>query len=378
MGYKLRMSAEIAEWLGDLRESDPVTATEVGASLLAVMDSAEATALAFVTDTHEPADPRERLDHAYQRMLRVMQQRRRKCAEVATRRQRLELVLSEGEVAEPARAKLEVRLAEARRREEALTAQLQRLQTVVDAFRTQKEVAKAVVTATRARQTIDDALRAAGMEGDAGEEVPASTDAELARAEQLLESAMAAAELSDRRPRASTSGPEVLELQADPLGADVRILFGIEPPGTVTLLAALEGEEAISEHRDTAIDLAAELLAGIRQDGWSTDTEDTAASGPEFAEPGAFLARCFPSETAAVVERADVLASAVSLRELRGGRDLAEVARITGISEDRLRWIDRHGLRGTTVGEAAAYIRGLGGRVEVTAIIDGEPHMLVP
>jgi hypothetical protein len=61
---------------------------------------------------------------------------------------------------------------------------------------------------------------------------------------------------------------------------------------------------------------------------------------------------------------------------LRGARDLAEIAAITGMSEDRLRRIDRHGLRGTTVGEAAAYVHRLGGRLQVTAVIDGEPHVV--
>jgi phage shock protein A len=383
MGCKLRMSAEIADWLGDLRESDPTTATEVGAALLAVMAASDVTALAFVTSTNGPVeDPREQLDHAYQRLLKALQQIRRMCAEAATRRKRLELVLGdETALAEPARATLEAKLAAARRREDMLTARSQRLQAQVEAFWTQKEVAKAVATATQAQQAIRDVLRAAGMdEDDADAEAvgddSAKADEELARAERLLESVTAAAGLRPRSPRASDSDPQVLELQADPLGTDVRILFGTEPSDTITLLAVLEGEHAISEHRDAAIDLAADLLADIRRDGWSTVLSDTAESGPEFADPAAFLAGCFPSQAGAVTQRAAVLARAVSLRGLRGGRDLAEAARSTGMSEDRLRRIERHGMHGTTVGEAAAYVRGLGGRLELTVVIDGEPHVL--
>jgi phage shock protein A len=412
MASKLRMSAEIAEWLGDLRESDPATAPEVGAALLAVMDAADATSLAFVTSTRElDEDPRVQLDLAYQRLLKAMQQVRRRRADAAMHRKRLERELGERAGTEADHADLERELATARKREDALTGQSQQLQILIDAFRTQKEVAKAVVTATRARQSIQEALGTAGIEqddtGDEAEaEAAARADEELARAERLLGSAMTAVGLRPRSPAAGPSGPEVLELHADPLGTNVRILFGTEPASTepastepastepaspepastepagpepastVTLLAVLEGEEAISEHRDDAVDLASELLAEIRDDGWSAAPADTAAGGPEFAESRSFLLACFPAETGAVVERAAVLARAVSLRGLRGDRDAAELARITGISEDRLGRIDRHGLRGTTVGEAAAYVRGLGGRLEVTAVIDGEPHIV--
>lgn len=384
MGYKLRMSAEIADWLGDLRESDPFAATEVGAALLAVMTAADVAALAFVTDTREPdsEDPRERLDRAYQRTLTVLQRFRRHSAEAATRRKELELRLSEERAAQrdgAALAKIAQMLAAARRREEVLTAQSQRLQVAVDAFRTAKETAKAMVTSAEAQRRLRDAFRAGGIEYDEpsleAEQAAAQAETALVHADRLLDSAMVAAGLRERTPRAGTAGSGVLELQADPFGADIRIVFAIEPPGTVTLLAALEGCAVISEHRDDAIDLAGDLLAKIRDRGWSTDPEAQPVGGPEFATSAAFLAECFPSEADAVAERAAVLARAVSLRGLRGETDLGDPG-MTGIFEDRLRKIDRDGLEAAGIRELAAYLRALGGRLELTAVIDGETHIL--
>jgi phage shock protein A len=259
------------------------------------MDAADLTSLAFVAGAHEPdsADPRERLDQAYQRMLEGLQRLRREFAVVATRRKQLELRLREEQAAagDPAAlTDLEQKVAAARRREEVFTAQLSLLQQAVDAFRTQKETAKAKATAAEALRGVKDAFLAAGIETDndaAGTddaELTAQTDEALARAKRLLESVMDATGLGDvpgERRRASPADTDVLELQADPLGADIRVLFAIEPPGTVTLLAAIEGHAAISSHRDEAIDLAGELLDDIRHHGWQGEHADGTADPRE-------------------------------------------------------------------------------------------------
>lgn len=389
MAHQLRMSAEIAEWLGDLRQSDPATATEVGAALLAVMHAGDVASLPFVAATDDSeADPRERLDVAYQRMLDVLQRLRRECAVAATRRKQLELRIGEppaAELGQPALAVLERKLAAARRREEVLAQRNQRLQVAVDAFRTSKETAKAMATAAEARRSIKDAFLLAGIETDDGQpdaddaDIAANAAEALADADRLLGSVMAAADVrqpTGQHDKASASGGQVLQLHADPLGADVRILFAIEPPGTATLLAVLEGETVIRAQLGEAIGLASDLLTEIREDGWSPDAEDTAASGPEFAEPATFLAECFPSEAGAVQQRAAAIAAAVSLRGLRGERNLAEMARLTGIPEYRLERIYRNGLQTASVREAAAYIRAFGGRLELTATIDGESRVV--
>jgi hypothetical protein len=388
MGYQLRMSAEIAEWLGDLRESDPVTAAEVGAALVAVMDAADVTALPFVTATEDPVtdDPRERLDIAYQRMLEVLQRLRRKSAEVATLRKQLESVLSEQQAAVEAgaeRADLERQLAAARRREQVVSERLQGLQVVVDSFRSAKETAKAVVTAAEAQQRIKDAFLAAGIDDEedpteAIRDAHLKADEALATADRMLRGVAATTGLRvpGSEPATAGDGPLVLELHADPLGTDVRILFAIEPADTATLLAVLEGEAAISRHREQAIDLAGDLLTEIRDNGWPSGADDTPAGGPEFADPAAFLAEHFPAEAAAVERRSATIAGAVSLRDLRGERDLAEMSQLTGIPEERLHRIDRKGLHAASVREAAAYVRAVGGRLEITVTIDGESRVL--
>ena len=86
-----------------------------------------------------------------------------------------------------------------------------------------------------------------------------------------------------------------------------------------------------------------------------------------FADSATFLSRFFPADTGAVAERAAVLAAAQSLAALRNGMSLADLATETGISEERLRFIEAHGLRVAEVHEAVAYVRALGGRLTLTA-----------
>lgn len=88
------------------------------------------------------------------------------------------------------------------------------------------------------------------------------------------------------RPVAAEPAPGLLELGVDPGGADIRILLAVEPPDTVTLLAVLEGAEAISEHGAEALDLASSLLAEIREDGWPADLDEVIVENS-----AAFLAR---------------------------------------------------------------------------------------
>jgi phage shock protein A len=391
MGYRLRMTAEIAEWLGDLRESDPVTGAEVGAALLALMDAADAESLSFVTGTREASeDPRERLDRAYQRMLEGLQHIRRDIAQQAVRRHDAELRLStEQAAAEPDAAVitgLEREVAAAVRREESQELQCQRLQLAVDLFRARKETAKAMTTAAYAQQRIRDAFLAADVEEDDAKieavqlAAAARTDEELARTERLLRIVKATAGLRAAGQRASSDPdrPAVLELHADPLGADVRVLFGLEPPGTAVLLAVLEGEDAIADHRDEAVALAADLLAEIRDNGWSSSSSDAAASGPEFARTGTFLERCFPDNGSVIAKRATELVSLTSLRSLRGERDLAGARRTADVDAHSLVVVERDGLQEASVRDAAAYVRALGGRLELTAVIDGERRALAP
>jgi hypothetical protein len=167
----------------------------------------------------------------------------------------------------------------------------------------------------------------------------------------------------------------LLELRADPLGRDVRLLLALEPADTVTLLAVLDGEDAITEHRVQAIRLAGDLLTDIRAGDWPPgETDDPADIEVTFADAATFLARFFPAQASAMAARAVGLATARPLAELRGSTSLADLSNKTGISEHRLRQIEEGGLRVAEMYEAVAYVRGLGGRLTLTAeLSDSDP-----
>ena len=228
-------------------------------------------------------------------------------------------------------------------------------------------------TAADARRRIDEAFAAAGLEPEAGDLTDAADQAET-EFEQARQQAYGL--LGSMSPESGVPA-DLLELRADELGADVRMLFAIEPEGTVAALAVLEGTDAISEYRDEAIGLAGELLGEIRRDGWPP--EDTGDSGPEFASPESFLEKFFPGRSEAVSERAGALASAVSLRGLRGRSDLtlADLAHRTVYDSSQLGGLERDGLRAAAVDELAAYVRAAGGSLRLTVTIDGEPHDLI-
>jgi hypothetical protein len=385
MGHRLRMTAELGEWLAELSGAGSGTAAsdaaiEVGASLVAIMAAGDAAGLPFVTrpgdEVAPAADPREALDAAYQLMLEHLQRDRLRYADLATSRQHLaEELDAERQAAEPDAARIadvEHRLEDARQREAALGAQSERLRAAVDAFRTRKETAKAMYTAAEARRHIDEAFAAAGLEPEADDLMDAAGDAEAKFEQAQVE----ARRLLGSVPAEPGAHGDLLELRADELGADVRILFAIEPEGTVAALAVLEGTDAISEYRDDAVRLAGELLDEIRRDGWPEDTGD---SGPEFASPESFLERFFPGRGEAVLERAVAVASAVSLRGLRGQGDLtlADLAHRSGYTESHLAGLERGGLRAVIIDELATYVRAAGGTLRLTVDVDGECRDLI-
>jgi hypothetical protein len=166
----------------------------------------------------------------------------------------------------------------------------------------------------------------------------------------------------------------LVELRADPLGRDVRLLFALAPADTVTLLAVLDGKDAITEHRVQAIRLAGDLLTDIRAGDWPPeDATDPADTEVTFADSATFLARFFPSQASGIAARAIDLAAARSAAGLRGSTSLSDLARQSGINEKRLREIEDGGFRDAEVREAVAYVRGLGGRLTLTAEVGESP-----
>ena len=124
----------------------------------------------FVVDPDEPwpslypdpesaADPRAALDLLYHHLVEGLQKTRREVADAATNRKRLENQLAV-EPDSALRGPLDRQLAAARDLETVVTRLAQRLQAMVDGFRTRKETAKATAIATetivRIRQYADD------------------------------------------------------------------------------------------------------------------------------------------------------------------------------------------------------------------------------
>ncbi len=159
----------------------------------------------------------------------------------------------------------------------------------------------------------------------------------------------------------------LLEVRACPFAADIRLLCAVEPAGTLTLLAVVEGEPAISSHLARAIGLAGELLAEIRSDGWPAEIGEVA-----FADTATFLRTSFPHLGSYISERSAELAAATTIAGLRRrrGLSLADIAAATSLSESALWKLETTDLRSARIDEVAGYVQALGGHLELTAVAD--------
>ena len=283
MGYRLQMSAEIYDWLADLRGSDPPAAVLAAQALAALADGGDRLGPPLVTAVAaarlRPDELLSALDRHYQDQLESMSAMRRRVAQVATQRKDIERQLTELEPP-PAPAGLRERLAAAIEAEERLTAESQREQMRTDAFRTRKEVLRAASTAAWAEQLIEQAQ-------DAGEDAvrqddPAGAAARLdeitGQIEQELDLEAPAEGLMELRPGA-------------PADSGIRILFAVEPPGTALLIAVLEGGDAVRDHYREAVLLASEVLREAQ-----AGPLDQAAEAAEhtFGDAQSFLEEFFP------------------------------------------------------------------------------------
>jgi phage shock protein A len=348
------MTAEHGDWLTELSESEPASAVEVGAALVAVLDSPNPSTLACVGSPSTPPspDPRETADYTCGLMLEELQKVRRRVSEVASSRKRLDLRLGKERAEGAGRAQLaelESDRAAARQREEHLTEQSQRLQWQIDSFRTAKEFAKGMYTAAEAQLRIAELIDATGAERDA---FLAQLTAALISAKERLEQVTAQgsqtldlireqrrqadavrteAPVGERLgvprplppepprappppqpeppegPLAADPAPGLLELGVDAGGSEIRILFAVAPANTVTLLAVLDGPEALSEHGAEAISVASDLLTEIREEGWPADVDEVT-----LEDSGVFLARFFPADDGSIRRRSAVLAEATA------------------------------------------------------------------
>src|SRR5215472_17438024 len=151
MAYRLRMPAEIGDWLAGLAGSGPEAAAETGAALLALMAADAIPGPPLVAGPDEPereqADPRELLDNRYQRLLDETQRLRRELADAVAERDRTASQLAAADPGSPQREHLERRLQAAQRLTDALGQRGRLVQRHIGAFHSQKETAKANFTA---------------------------------------------------------------------------------------------------------------------------------------------------------------------------------------------------------------------------------------
>lgn len=402
MGYLLRMSGEIHDWLAGLPGGDPAAALSVGPALAALMSEGAALGPPLVTAPAGPSRPEEllaALDQSYRDKLAQLAAARRRVADAATLVKQLEKQIAELESACAKLTQQQLRALNQGRPQEAAEAadklaaaqhqitelgpllpgavaaehrlgeQCLRLQTATEAFRGRKESLKATYTAARGSLLAREAMAELGPPGgddgrpheDAGEAV---TEAE-ARLQDVT------GEIE--RELGHGAWPEgLLELRPEAPGdGGTRILFAVEPAGTALLIAVLEGPEAVRDQYREAVLLSAGVLQRVRA-GQAPEAVACAYDGPR-----SFLAEFFPGNADEAGAAAAALVSRNRARTLaeqrsRLGLTQAEVAQRMGVRQERVSAIERAQPGATEVRTLAAYVEALGGRLQIIAEFGGE------
>src|ERR1039458_6365670 len=428
MGYQLRMHHEIRDWLTGLGSTEPELARLVGEAVLALLDAGETLGPPLVVPPGSallhPEDPRETLDYAYQRQLETLTQVRRGVADVATSCKRVELQISsleqqaaklasqrahaleagrEDQAAEAGSREAEIRerLSELRGQfrsltadEERLTTASQRLQGKVEAFRAKKETIKAAYTAAEGSRRVREAFASIGVDTGELEEVAdteADTGPSVARAasaaEELL---MEIGELTPSPFSAGRSGlwdedeilppPGMMELRPGaPDEARGGLLFVVEPPDTAVLVGWAEDPGGLPEDYRDVRQIVTGRLAAAQSAGPSEDTAPPADFIPYDTET--FLDEFFPGGGTEVEIGAGALVARNRAHTLAGARQRmrltqAQVAGRMNVRQERVSAIERAEPGAPEVRTLAAYVRALGGRLEIVADIGGERIML--
>ncbi len=269
--------------------------------------------------------------------------------------------------------------------ESRLQAFNQRLQRLVEEFRTRKEILKASYTVAETERLIGDAL--AGLEEQAAQAGPAAAPGEttrilIASGPRQIDTAIRAfhQEIRNEYQQAGLDCPaladvqqvpDILELR--PSGPDslARILFAFEPPDQPLLLAAGH----LTASLDDVVRLASERLQQAR----AAAAPATSPGQAEFIayDAQSFLAEFFPGEGPDIAaQAADLTARARSrtLAETRiwMGLSQAQVAERMNVRQERVSAIERGELTATEVRTVAAYVRALGGRLALAADFSGE------
>jgi phage shock protein A/DNA-binding XRE family transcriptional regulator len=415
MGYQLRMHSEIRDRLTDLRDGEPELARLVGEAVLALLEAGESLGPPLVVPLESalqpPDDPREALDYSYQRQLEHLTRVRRGVADVATSRKRIELQLStleqqaaklagqRGRAREAGQADLarEAHMREARVQEqlsglreqflvltgeeENLTTASQRLQAKVEAFRIRKETLKATYTAAEASQSVRAAFTLASTDADDPEAMQAYASAGFAGATASASEVLQ--EIRDLTPPFPVGpGPDEDDIHPPPGLMELRpgapddvqagLLFAVEPPDTAVLVAWVDDPGGPPGHYRDVIEVAAGRLPPA---GTSSPADFISYNAESL------LDEFFPGEGTEVEVGASALAARNRARTLAEARQRisltqAQVAERMNVRQERVSAIERAEPGATEVRTLAAYVRALGGRLEIVADIGGERIVL--
>ncbi len=306
MGYVLRISGEIRQWLADLCVSDPEAAAVVGQALVALMNVGPSLGRPVVVkpQTGRPVtDPREALDHAYQIRLERAQDLRHATAEAADVGVQIQARVSqlEGSGSQAEAAELRELLPRLEAAHQRLVDASRQMQANADAFRMRKEILKARYTAAEAQDAVVGLFSeaATGLDDDELLPVPGAAGPGDARLQDIID------EIELELASEGTPG-DLLELQPGGLGGpagDIGIIFAVEPAGTALLISVLEGESAIRYQHADAVALSADVLRQVR----AGQDSDASAVGYAGAEP--FLTEFFPANSADVRAGAEAIAA---------------------------------------------------------------------
>ena len=401
MSYLLRMSGEIHDWLADLNETDPAAALQVGQALAALMSEGASLGPPLVVPVAEtwPEDLPAALDASYQHRLDGLKAVRKRVADAAwlvkdiqdqidelesararlAGRQRAALAADRTDEAEQAgrqRSAAERDITRAREllpwlteTEAWLQTRLQRMNRRTDEFRVRNEVLKATYVTARTELQLAEEIPAATDPGAAAEADPgAGTEADTEAAGRLRDVTAEIRQELGRQPLPDG----LLELRPD---GEIRLIFGLEPPGTAIVIAVLEGREAARDQYRDAVLLSADVLLEARA-GQAPE-----ASAHAYDDPRSLAGEFFPGQAAEVQDGAAALAARNRARTLaeertRLGLTQTEVAQRMGVPPDQVAAIERAGRGTTDVRTMVSYVEALGGRLTLTADFGGDRIIL--
>jgi hypothetical protein len=267
---------------------------------------------------------------------------------------------------------LREQLAVLTRQEGRITVASQRLQARVDEFRTKKETLKASYTADEAARTVREALAEFGpdaTETDASADGSAEADSSPAADIELGQEVSDLAGTSQDDAAGADPGdvlslPGAMELRPGaPDSVRIGLLFVVEPQEVAVLVAWVEDPGGSREEYQRVTRLAKDRLAQ--------------SAGFVSYDAESFLDEFFPgAETEVEIGAAALIARtrAHTLAQARERMRLtqAQVAARMNVRPGRVAAIELAEPGATEVRTLAAYVKALGGRLEITADIGGE------